>query len=64
MTDDGLWGFTRLDFIAVAWFAFCWIGYSACAEHPRWRDKSMPAEDEQVSVRVIEEDKDDGDANS
>jgi uncharacterized membrane protein len=33
--------FTRLDFVALGWFFFCWIGYTIMADHTRWNRKSL-----------------------
>ena len=34
-------GFTLADAAALLWFALCWAGYTACADHSRWRRHSI-----------------------
>ena len=36
-------GFTFWDIAAFAWFGFCWAGYTAFADHSRWRHRSITA---------------------
>jgi len=36
-------GFTLWDTAAFAWFGFCWAGYTAFADHSRWRHRSISA---------------------
>jgi uncharacterized membrane protein len=36
-------GFTLWDTAAFAWFGFCWAGYTAFADHSRWRHRSITA---------------------
>ena len=34
-------GFTPADAAALLWFALCWAGYTACADHGPWRRHSI-----------------------
>ncbi len=34
-------GFTPADAAALLWFALCWAGYTACADHGSWRRHSI-----------------------
>jgi uncharacterized membrane protein len=36
-------GFTTLDYVSLIWFLTCWVGYTAIADHSRWRKYSVSA---------------------
>ena len=35
--------FTLLDYVALAWFVLCWVGYTWFADKTRWHNKSVTA---------------------